>query len=65
MSSCNIVSTSSIVKFSIHKNFITLERMCGLGFLRIPNCNLNQLFPAKWFQEQNYKYAFKYFIADF
>lgn len=65
MSNCNIISTSLIVKFSIHKIFIAFEGMCGLGFTRIPNCNLNQLLLAKRLQEQNYKYLFKHITADF
>lgn len=65
MSNRNIISTSLIVKFSIHKIFITFEGVCGLGFTRIPNCDLNQLLPAKWFQEQNYKYPFKNIYSRF
>ena len=51
------------MKLSLH-----LKECVGWIFLTLqefPNCNLNQLLLAKWFQEQNYKYPFNNFTEDF
>ena len=51
------------MKLSLH-----LKECVGWVFLilqEFPNCNLNQLLLAKWFQEQNYKYPFNNFTEDF